>query len=105
MLTCLWKQGEICLTENSTQTWLLLHLDCIRFILHCQITLLLMARLIRKEDRGPMQVKVGTESKWICMCGLSSNQPFCDGSHKRTADEEAGKIYRYNPDGTRTEIQ
>ena len=38
------------------------------------------------------------------MCGLSSNQPFCDGSHK-TADEEAGKIYRYNSDGTRTEIQ
>ena len=77
----------------------------IRFILHYQITLLLMARLVRKEDMGPMQVKVGTESKWICMCGLSSNQPFCDGSHKKTADEEAGKIYRYNPDGTRTEVQ
>ena len=30
------------------------------------------------------------------MCGLSSNQPFSDGSHKKTADEEAGKIYRYN---------
>jgi hypothetical protein len=34
------------------------------------------------------------------MCGLSSNQPFCDGSHNKTADEEAGKVYRYNPDGT-----
>jgi hypothetical protein len=30
------------------------------------------------------------------MCGLSSNQPFCDGSHKKTADEEADKLYRYN---------
>jgi hypothetical protein len=30
------------------------------------------------------------------MCGLSSNQPFCDGSHKKTADEEADKVYRYN---------
>jgi CDGSH-type Zn-finger protein len=39
------------------------------------------------------------------MCGLSSNQPFCDGSHKKTVDEEAEKIYRYNSDGTRTEIQ
>ncbi|HYY50289.1 MAG TPA: hypothetical protein VE643_05400 [Nitrososphaeraceae archaeon] len=33
-----------------------------------------MARLVRKEDRGPMEVKVGNESKWICMCGLSNNQ-------------------------------
>jgi CDGSH-type Zn-finger protein len=52
-----------------------------------------------------MEVKVGNVSKWICMCGLSKNQPFCDGNHKRTADEEEGKIYQYNPDGTRTEIQ
>jgi len=64
-----------------------------------------MARLVRKEDRGPLEVKVGDASKWICMCGLSNNQPFCDGSHKKTADEEAGKVYRYNTDGTRNEIQ
>jgi CDGSH-type Zn-finger protein len=24
------------------------------------------------------------------MCGLSSDQPFCDGSHNKTVDEEAG---------------
>ena len=65
---------------------------------------LYMARFVRKEDRGPMEVKVGNESRWICMCGLSSNQPFCDGSHKKTADEEAGKTYRYNADGSRSEI-
>jgi CDGSH-type Zn-finger protein len=62
-----------------------------------------MARLVRKEDRGPKEVRVGSESKWICMCGLSANQPFCDGSHKKTADEEQGKIYVYNRDGTRSE--
>jgi len=34
-----------------------------------------MGRLVRKEDRGPMEVKIGNESRWICMCGLSNNQP------------------------------
>lgn len=63
-----------------------------------------MARMVRKEAAGPLEVKVGGESKWICMCGLSANQPFCDGSHKKTAGEAAGKIYLYNKDGTRREI-
>ena len=38
------------------------------------------------------------------MCGLSANQPFCDGSHKRTRDEEEGKTYLYDEEGHRTEI-
>lgn len=62
-----------------------------------------MARMVRKEDKGPMAVKVGTETKWICMCGLSANQPSCDGSHKKTADEMEGKVYTYGNDGTRKE--
>ena len=61
-----------------------------------------MAKLVRKEERGLLAVKVGAETKWVCMCGLSANQPFCDGLHKKTLDEEAGKAYIYNKDGTRT---
>lgn len=30
-----------------------------------------------------MKVKAG-ESKAFCMCGLSANAPFCDGSHSTT---------------------
>ncbi len=63
-----------------------------------------MARIVKHEGKGPMEVKVGTESKWVCMCGLSKSMPFCDGSHKKTADEEAGKTYKYLPDGTRVEV-
>ncbi len=64
-----------------------------------------MARLVKREGKGPLEVKMGNVSKWICMCGLTNNQPFCDGAHKKTAGEEEGKTYQYNPDGTRTEVQ
>jgi CDGSH iron-sulfur domain-containing protein 3 len=64
-----------------------------------------MVRYVKKEDKGPVEVKFEGVSKWICMCGLSDNQPFCDGAHKKTLGEEEGKVYRYNTDGTRTEIQ
>jgi len=36
------------------------------------------------------------KEQWICKCGLSKNQPYCDGSHKLTKDEEPGKLYWYD---------
>jgi hypothetical protein len=37
------------------------------------------------------------------MCGLSSNQPFCDGSHVKTIGEDDKKLYWYES-GKREEV-
>jgi len=48
-----------------------------------------MARLIQHERNTPYEIPEGTELPvWICACGLSKNKPFCDGTHKRTRDED-----------------
>lgn len=60
-----------------------------------------MARLIRRDATGPFKVELEGAAKpaWICGCGLSSKQPYCDGSHKNTLREEEGKLYIYEDDG------
>jgi CDGSH-type Zn-finger protein len=56
-----------------------------------------MARMIRHEKNLPYEIPEGTELPiYICGCGLSKNKPFCDGSHKRTADETANEVYAYD---------
>jgi len=49
-----------------------------------------------------MKVEVGGEAKWICACGLSRNQPFCDGSHNALkTSEEGGALCWYDAGGAR----
>lgn len=71
-----------------------------------------MAREITHDAEGPLVIdeeeleeQGGTVA--VCQCGLSANQPYCDGSHAATAEEEDGKLYKYENDddeGERTVV-
>jgi CDGSH-type Zn-finger protein len=59
-----------------------------------------MARMVRHEKNSPYEVPEGTELPlYICACGLSKNKPFCDGSHKKTRDENPTDVYLYDDIG------
>jgi len=63
-----------------------------------------MARIVMRMAIGPHKVTVGQETTFICGCGLSKNQPFCDGTHKTTArTEDLGRVYWYDHRGQRHE--
>lgn len=64
-----------------------------------------MARLTRKEETAPRPIKVGGETKWICMCGLTKNEPFCDNSHELCIDEDEDSLYEYTETGERILIK
>ena len=41
---------------------------------------------VRIAQKEPLKVTVEEGKKYFwCACGLSQNQPFCDGSHKTTS--------------------
>ena len=35
-------------------------------------------------QKAPYELELEPGTYWWCACGRSKNQPFCDGSHKRT---------------------
>lgn len=51
-----------------------------------------MTRIVKRKHGAPYPVTVSAETKYICGCGLSRNQPVCDGAHKAVRDEPADKL-------------
>jgi len=62
-----------------------------------------MARIVKRTRAGPYPVTVGGETRHICGCGLSNTQPFCNGTHKISRQEDPNKLYWYDEQGNRFE--
>lgn len=60
-----------------------------------KIGLKIMTRLVNHVRKSPYKVEKEGVTLWICGCGLSTNPPYCSGTHKLIKEESEG-IYFYD---------
>lgn len=62
-----------------------------------------MSRLVELKDQSPLVIQkdeMDDDVVAVCRCGLSSDWPYCDGTHAKTQSEDDDEIYAYRrPDG------
>ena len=65
-----------------------------------------MSRLVKHTATTPAKVTTPSgDDVFVCRCGLTKNEKgMCDGSHKKTQDEDKGKVYCYDQDLKREEV-
>ena len=63
-----------------------------------------MTRLVNHVRKVPYKVEKDGVTVFICGCGLSTNPPYCTGSHKKAQDEPDNGVFVYDLDLNRVEF-